>query len=155
MAMGMKTRAAGMPRMTMVASSMKDASMRLRPAFQAGGQFLVDAVESTVRQDGNHIASAKLRHDLCKDGFHVSAKYCRSAFGIECTDYIVGMQTFLFGDTLLLVNAGKHHAISEAEAVDQFAFEHFAAERIGPRLEHRPEARRRIYSAQRAKRFAD
>ena len=66
------------------------------------------------------------------------------ACGVEGADDIFRMQALGFGDALLLVDAGEDDAVGEAEAGDEIGRENFAAQRVGARLEHGPEARLRI-----------
>ena len=89
------------------------------------------------------------------DGVGVGEKLGGRACGVERADDIFGMEALGLGDALLLVDAGENDAIGEAKAGDEIGFEHFAAQRVGARLENGPEARLRIDGAQGAQGFAN
>ena len=65
------------------------------------------------------------------------------------------MQPLGVGNALLLIDTGHDDAVGHAQACDQFPFQHFAAQRVGARLEDSPQARLGIYGAQCTQRFAD
>ncbi len=75
--------------------------------------------------------------------------------GVERADDLFRVQALGVGNALLLVDAGENDAIGEAQACDQIGLEHLAAQRVGARLQHCPEARLRIDGAQRAQGFAN
>ena len=89
------------------------------------------------------------------DGVHIGVEFGWSSGGIEASNHIFGVQALGVGDALLLIDAGENDVVGEAQAFDQIGFEHFAAKRVGARLEHGPEARLRIDGAQCAQGFAD
>ena len=74
---------------------------------------------------------------------------------VEGADDLFGIEPLGFGNALLLVNAGEHHAIGETQARDELVGEHLAAQRVGARFEHGPEPRLRINGAERAESFAN
>src|SRR6185312_4266711 len=122
---------------------------------EARRQFFVNATKAAVGKNGNDIASAKLRGDRSDDRVGVGEEFSFRATFLERLHDLVGLETFLFRNTMLLIDVGEYDAIGEPQAFHQIAGQNFAAQRIGSRLEHGPEARMRINSAESAQGFAD
>ena len=66
-----------------------------------------------------------------------------------------GMQPLGVGNALLLIDAGQHDAVGQAQARDQIGFEHLAAQRVGARLQDCPQTRLGINGAECPQRLAN
>ena len=122
---------------------------------EARGKFVVDAVEAAIGKDGDDIAGRELRRDGGDDGVGVGEQLGRRACRVEGADDFFRVQPLVLGNALLLEDAGEDDVIGEREACDEIVRQDFAAERVGARLEHGPEAPPRIDGAQCAEGFAD
>ena len=107
---------------------------------QARGEFLVDAVEAAIGEDGDDIAGRELRRDGGDDGVRVGEKLGRRACGVEGADDFLRVQALGLRNALLLIDGGENGAIGEAEALDEVGGEDFAAQRVGSRLQNGPDA---------------
>ena len=110
------------------------------------GQFLIDAVEPAIRQDCDHIAGPQLGNDRVHDRVGIGVQLRGRAGVVEAADHIVGMQALGLGNAFLLVDAGEDDPIRQLQAGDDLGLQHFAPQRIGARLEHRPRAAHRGYT---------
>src|SRR6202012_128578 len=98
----------------------------LTARFGTCRQFLIDAVEPAIGEDGNVIPVLELRSnrisDLAYTGMEFSGRACR----LERYDDVLGMKALRVRNALLLVDAGEHNTIGKAKAFHQLILENLA-----------------------------
>jgi hypothetical protein len=101
---------------------------------QARGELVIDAVESTIGEDGDDVAGSELRGDGGDDGVSVGEELGWGSFGVEGADDFFRVQALGLGYALLLIDGGEDDAIGEAKTLDEIGGEDLAAEGVGARL---------------------
>ncbi len=94
---------------------------------EARGKLVVNAIEAAIGKDGDDIAWRELRRDGGDDSVGIGEELGLSACRVQGADDFFRVQPLLLGNSLLLKNGGKDDAISEREAFDKFACQHFTA----------------------------
>ena len=126
-----------------------------RQFAQARRKFLVDAAEAAVGEDGDDISAAQFRSDGLDDGVGIGQKARAAAILLDLSGKSRQFEALIFGDGLGAEDSGDDYFIGMRQAAREIALQHAAAQRIGARLENRPQACAGVAGAERLQRSGD
>src|SRR6201998_2163060 len=124
---------------------------RLEPSWK----FLIDAVEASIREEGDHVARSEFWCDALDDFCSIGMQFCGCSSCVQCIDDVFRMEPLCIRDSLLLIDTGENDVIGQAQAVDEIVFEHLAPQCIRACLQYGPETLVGINGTERAQCFAN
>jgi hypothetical protein len=98
------------------------------------GEFLINAVKAAIGKNRHHVAGMEPGHDAVYDRLHIGEELGFGSGLMQRAHHLFRVEPLGLRNALLLVDAGQHNAVGQAQALDQIAFEHLAPERIRTRL---------------------